>query len=63
MTATSTLSFPRRSVRWAFLNLGPVAQIALGAGTHTISVQANDRCTGTSETGTLAPQIDTVALL
>jgi hypothetical protein len=47
----------------AFLTLGPVARIGLGAGTHTVSVQAYNRCTGVGETGSLTIQIDTVALL
>lgn len=45
------------------LNLGPVARIGLGAGTHTISVLADNACTGTGQTGTLNLKIDTVALL
>ncbi len=47
----------------AFLNLGPVARIGLGAGTHTISVLASNGCTGVGETGSLNIRIDTVALL
>jgi hypothetical protein len=47
----------------AFLNLVPVARIGLGAGTHTITVLADNACTGAGETGTLTLRIDTVDLL
>jgi hypothetical protein len=46
-----------------FVDLGPVARIGLGAGTHTVSVRANNHCTGTGQAGSLTIQIDTVALL
>lgn len=46
-----------------FLRLGPIARIGLGAGPHTLSVQAYNGCTGAGEQGSVAIQIDTVALL
>jgi hypothetical protein len=46
-----------------FLQLGPIARIGLGAGPHTLSVQAYDGCTGAGEVGSVTIQIDTVALL
>jgi hypothetical protein len=57
----STFSAPLGAI--AFLNLGPVARFGVGAGAHTISVQADNGCTGVGETGSLTIQIDTVALL
>jgi hypothetical protein len=56
-----TVSPPLGAV--AFLDLGPIARIAPGTGSHTITVQAFNHCTGVNETGTLSVSIDTVALL
>jgi hypothetical protein len=47
----------------AFINMGPAARIGLGAGTHTISVRADNGCADADDTGSLTIQIDTVALL
>ena len=46
-----------------FIRLGPIARISLGAGPHTLSVQAYNGCTGAGEEGSVTIQIDTVALL
>ena len=46
-----------------FLRLGPIARIGLGAGPHTLSVQAYNGCTGAGEEGSVTIQIDTVGLL